>query len=489
VGGIPDQAGGFGVLFEGGAEELAAAMRDVFQRYADFEAAAGKMAAYARARFTIPAMIAQHERLYASLVGRPARRGALRFAPVNQVVRTAVRLKGCEKSSKCFLQSSGTRELNMTIIHIGPHLLPILYSLGGATERRIRELAARQAAAGSKVIVYSAEDRTSTYQHQGFEVRAIECRRQGTLRAAEFLYKSIRDARRLRPDIMHFHSQAEGAAFTKLFAWNLKTRPVLSFDFFEFRRGKKNPFFRWYKRALTSFAALLPVSRYCLTQAAEYWSMPQGKMRVVYNGVSLQQFHPDAAAAANRRTALGLGSDFTIVYVGRVCHQKGSDLLIDAYAKLRAEGRPIRLVIAGPIGQFGQKGANEFTQRLEEHQGIYLGAVDESVLPSVYNLADVFVMPTRLVEMFGMAAIEAQACGVPVLCSNHGGLPEVIQDSSGLMFKCGDAEDLAAKLRSLMDDRELRQRLAGNSVANAERFSWENIVADLDLAYRWSPQE
>ena len=66
----------------------------------------------------------------------------------------------------------------MTIIHIGPPHLPILYSLGGATERRVRELATRQAQAGSRVIVYSAEERQRTLQYGGVEVRAIACRRR-----------------------------------------------------------------------------------------------------------------------------------------------------------------------------------------------------------------------------------------------------------------------------------------------------------------------
>src|SRR5436309_2792536 len=98
----------------------------------------------------------------------------------------------------------------MTIVHIGPPLLPILYSLGGATERRIRELATRQAQAGSRVIVYSAEESAGTQQYGDVQVRAIACRRQGLLRAAEFLFKSLRDARSIKPDVIHFHSLAEG---------------------------------------------------------------------------------------------------------------------------------------------------------------------------------------------------------------------------------------------------------------------------------------
>ncbi len=371
----------------------------------------------------------------------------------------------------------------MIITHIGPPLLPILYTLGGATERRIRELATRQVQTGSRVVVYSAEDRTATHQFGGVEVRAIECRRQGVLRAGEFLYKSLRDARGISPDVIHFHSLAEGAAAASMFA-GFNTKTVLSFDFFEFRRGKQNPFFPWYRRALQRFTSLLPVSSYCHRESARYWSIPEERMQVVYNGVSLQQFFPNPAAAAERRAALGLGDEFVVLYVGRVCHQKGTDLLIDACTRLRTEGRKIRLVIAGPLAQFGHEGDNGFASLLQREEILYLGAVDEAILPSIYNMADVFVMPTRAHEMFGMAAIEAQACGRPVVCSNHGGLPEVISESSGLLFRPGDSEDLTAKLRSLMLDRSMAARFSQAATGNAQRFAWESITSDLYRVYQ-----
>lgn len=376
----------------------------------------------------------------------------------------------------------------MTIVHIGPPHLPILYNLGGATERRMREVAARQAQQGSRVIVYSAEDQNRSTEYRGAEIRGVECRRSGMLRAAEFMAKSLRDVKRVAPDVIHFHALAEGAAFAKFFARGINAKTVLSFDYFIFRRGKQNPLFPLYQRALQSFSSLLPVSDYCRRESAAYWSIPEDRMQVLYNGVSLQQFHPDAAAAAGRRAALGIGDEFVLVYVGRVCQQKGTDLLVDAYAKMRAEGRKIRLVIAGPIGQFGHEGSDEITNKLKANEGLYLGPVDEAVLPSVYNMADVFVLPTRDNEMFGMAAIEAQACGRPVVCSNHGGLPEVVDRSSGLLFRSGDLDDLTQQLRVLMDNSSMRQQFSEAAVTNARRFAWESITKELGDVYRAEPR-
>ena len=372
----------------------------------------------------------------------------------------------------------------MTVVHIGPPHLPILYNLGGATERRIRETAVRQASTGTRVIVYSAEERDGHSEYFGAEVRAIACHRRGVLRAAEFMAKSLRDSRQFHPDVIHFHSLAEGAAFARLFARDSHAKTVLSFDFFEFRRGKKNPLFPWYRRALGGFGTLLPVSEYCRRESASYWSIPAEQMTVLYNGVSLQQFSPDPEAGAVRRAALGIGDDEQVLlYVGRVCRQKGTDLLVQAFAVLRGEGRKIRLVVAGPIGQFGHEGSDEITRGLEQHRGLYLGPVDEALLPSVYNMADVFVLPTRSHEMFGMAAIEAQACGRPVVCSDHGGLPEVVPASSGLLFRPGDVDGLTQQLRTLLDNPRLRRTLAESATVNAKRFSWETITAQLREVY------
>ena len=366
----------------------------------------------------------------------------------------------------------------MTIIHIGPSKLPILFPLGGATERRMRELAIRQAASGARVIVYSAEDRKASHGLHGAEVRGIACRTHGLLREFEFLLKSLRDAKDLRPDVIHFHTLAEGAALAARF----DCAKVLSYDFFEFRRGKLRPL---YGRALDQFTCLMPVSEYCLRESSAYWSLPADRLAVVYNGVSLQQFRPDSAAGRAQRAKAGIAEDdFAVLYVGRVCHQKGTDLLIEACAELRAEGRNIRPVVAGPIGQFGHQGSNDLTARLEQIGGVYLGAVDEAALPAVYNLCDVFVMPTRIYEMFGMAAIEAQACGKPVVCSNQGGLPEVISSESGLLFEPGSVAGLAANLRRLMDHRSLLHALSKSAVRNAQRFAWETIVDRLDSLYK-----
>ena len=293
--------------------------------------------------------------------------------------------------------------------------------------------------------------------------------------------KALRDAKSVRPDVIHFHSHPEGAAF----AGGFDAAKILSYDFYLFRRGKRNPFHPWYRKALTKFSHLLPVSDYCRRESAAYWNLPPSTMQVLYNGVSLEQFYPDAAAGRARRRLADIRDDeFVVLYVGRVCYQKGTNLLIEACHRLRLEGRPVRLVVAGPVGQFGTDGGGELTARLQETGGLYLGPVDEKILPATYNMCDLFAMPTLAYEMFGMAAIEAQACGKAVVSSDNGGLPEVIPPASGVLFPVGNLDALAASIRALLDDPARHQALAQAAVANARRFAWNTITAELDRVYR-----
>jgi glycosyltransferase involved in cell wall biosynthesis len=128
-----------------------------------------------------------------------------------------------------------------------------------------------------------------------------------------------------------------------------------------------------------------------------------------------------------------------ILYVGRLCEQKGTDLLIAAYRMLK---RPAALVVAGPCEQFGQTQLSALVAQIQEAGGIYLPPLDDADMPGIYNACDIFAMPTRELEMFGMAAVEAQACGKPVVASDHGGLRETVPQTAGTRFRTGDASGL-----------------------------------------------
>lgn len=370
----------------------------------------------------------------------------------------------------------------MTIVHIGPSVLPVVHPLGGAVQRRILEMAKAQSARGEKVIIYSADSAPGRTNCDGVEIRSVVCRHRMPIRDLEYMRKVLADLHSQAMEVLHFHNLPEGAAYFH----SIRAKKVLSFDYFIFRRGKKTPLFWWYRRALRKFSFLLPVSEYCKRGYQAYWGVDGVPLRVLYNGVNLEQFSPDLVGGAARKRALGIEKERVILYVGRVCHQKGTDILIEAFQQLKQNLPNVSLVVAGPAEQFGNSNPTELTRRISEVGGLYLGPVQEKELAATYNLCDVFVMPTRSVEMFGMAALEAQACGKPVVCSNHGGLSEVISAKSGLFFRTGDQVALFETLRRLLRDKDLRDSMAAEARDSASRFEWGTIAEHVESIYRTS---
>lgn len=367
----------------------------------------------------------------------------------------------------------------MHIKHVSVSTLPVFHRYGGAIERRIAEIAREQARRGHRVQVYSVGDTDETREVDGVTYRFVRCRTKLPWKHFEFQYRVAREMRRSLVDVIHFHSQPEGALFTSA----IPARKVLSYDYFAFRGGRKTPLYHLYKRLLPRFDLLLPCSSYCLQESRSFWNLPDSKLRVLYNGVNTEQFRPDPEAAHAQRQQLGIARR-VVLYVGRVCVQKGSDVLLEAYANLQRRRSDVQLVIAGPIHKFGMSDDPEgWSERIRTIGGLYLGAVDEGSLAAIYNLADVFVMPTRKLEMFGMAAVEAQACGKPVIASDHGGLQEVVPIECGARFPVGDAKALSAEIESLLDNADRHARCSAAALRNAARYTWQSICDDLEQLY------
>ena len=367
----------------------------------------------------------------------------------------------------------------MRICHLGPTTLPVLQTRGGAVQRRMLELAAQQAAAGHDAVILSADNQKREVVHRGVRIVSIRTRLPRPARDYEFLTKVRKFVRMTSPDIVHYHGLPDGARVVGY----RRAAAVLSFDFYQFR-GSENPLgWRHYRRSLDRFDRLLPVSVACGRMAADHWKVPFHEMRVLQNGVNVHQFKPDAKAGCDTRSRLQLGNDVIALYVGRLCTQKGTDLLLDAWERTSHRRNNTRLVLAGPVGQFGTDGPNEFGERIQSLNVTYLGAVDESELAGVYNACDVFVMPTRHAEMFGMAALEAQACGKPVIASRWGGLTEAVSEKGGLFFTPNDTEELADLLVTLFEDPARRAAMSQPARRHAERFDWATIADDAMKIY------
>lgn len=198
--------------------------------------------------------------------------------------------------------------------------------------------------------------------------------------------------------------------------------------------------------------------------------------RVIPCGVDLDAFTPATPERrAVARRLLDLGDTPTLLFVGRLDPIKGIDLLLESVALLRM---PARLLVVG-----GDPSGDPEVERLRARAvalGIadrvrFPGAVPQRRLPTYYHAADAVVVSSRY-ESFGLVAVEALACGAPVVASAAGGLPSIVRDGeNGLLVRWRSAQAFAEQIDLLLSDDALRERLRANAHASVERFDWRRI--------------
>ena len=183
---------------------------------------------------------------------------------------------------------------------------------------------------------------------------------------------------------------------------------------------------------------------------------------------------PGAIQALSRR--LRLPARF-LLFLGALEPRKNVVTLLEALSRLVAEGdHDLRLVIAGAAGWRNDEVRRRVRELGLEQAVQMIGYVDAADLPALYGAATAFVYPS-LFEGFGLPPLEAMACGTPVVCSNTSSLPEVVGEAALTVDPRSPAE-LAAALRRVLDDAELRARLRAAGLERAALFSWERTARE-----------
>jgi D-inositol-3-phosphate glycosyltransferase len=196
-------------------------------------------------------------------------------------------------------------------------------------------------------------------------------------------------------------------------------------------------------------------------------------------GVDTDLFTPGDRAEARRR--LDLEGRPLLLWVGRIAPIKGLDTLLDAVARLSGSGQDMRLLVVGGDADEPTNGHETSLRRRIERLGLgdsvrFVGPQPQSVLPLYYAAADVTVLPSYY-ESFGMVALEAMACGSPVIASRVGGLVTTVRDGvTGFLVPDGDVEALAERIETLVADPELRWRLGREGVRWAAQHRWPCVA-------------
>ncbi len=224
-------------------------------------------------------------------------------------------------------------------------------------------------------------------------------------------------------------------------------------------------------------------------QMAQLYAASNENIVVIPPGVDRNLFHPKNIADARQY----FKEDHSVLFVGRIDPVKGIDTWFKAMALVVAEtpalrGRLCVCLIGGDVDEEEPDAEIARLQALKDELGIadivtFLGRRAQDQLPYYYTTADVVVMPSRY-ESFGMAALEAMACGTPVVASDVGGLSFVVRDGeTGFLVPEGDARAMADCLGQLLRDPDLRARLGKRGVEIAREYAWTRIADQIEAMY------
>ena len=214
------------------------------------------------------------------------------------------------------------------------------------------------------------------------------------------------------------------------------------------------------------------------------------KIVVIPPGVDMSRFYPIPPDEA--KEFIGVNPcQKVLLFVGRIEPLKGIDTLMKAIALLRDQGLEVCLSIIGGDPDLNLEVQSAEMARLKairEDIGLsdqigFLGKRAQDTLPYYYSAAEAVVVPSHY-ESFGMVALEAMACGTPVVASQVGGLAFLVKDGeTGFTVPANNAQLLADKLKILLGDSELRAEMGQKAFAEAQSYSWEIIAQKMSALY------
>jgi glycosyltransferase involved in cell wall biosynthesis len=227
------------------------------------------------------------------------------------------------------------------------------------------------------------------------------------------------------------------------------------------------------------------ISNYLAEMARQYGY--KGRIEIIPNGVDLDKYQVSSIKyqVGDIRAKFGIGeNDKIIITVSRLVEKNGISDLIESFnilnTKYKIHNTKLLIIGSGPL----RKRLEDSVKRLDlENRIFFLGDVPNERVPEYLAMADVFVRPS-LSEGLGTAFLEAMAAGVPVIATPVGGIPDFLKDPStssgqatGLFCEVKNPDSVAEKIKILLEDEDLRQRIIHNARKLVEeKYNWDDIA-------------
>lgn len=194
--------------------------------------------------------------------------------------------------------------------------------------------------------------------------------------------------------------------------------------------------------------------------------MSESKIDVYTYWVNQDIFKPTDKIEAKKK--LGWDGKFIVLFIGRFIKIKGIDILFHVAKRIKQSKIYFSFIGDGPMNEEVQRTSNNLSNV------IFVGKVDNRELPTYYNASDIFIIPSLYEEGFGRVILEALSCGVPVIASNRGGIPEAMDNSIGFIIE-PKTEEIIKIIMHLYEHPEKLETLSKSCIAYArKRFSKDN---------------
>jgi glycosyltransferase involved in cell wall biosynthesis len=247
-----------------------------------------------------------------------------------------------------------------------------------------------------------------------------------------------------------------------------------------------NWFLRFFEeRMLERSNSIIAVSDFTKRELKQYYKVKQAKIHVIHNGVDVNKFQP-ATDKRRAKEALGFSADdITILSVGRLYARKGLFTLIESMPLVARKFKNAKFIIAGKGLSNEMKKLVSYATRLGVKDNIvFTGYFPDKKLPQLYQAADIFAFST-FYENLPFAVLEALSSGLPVVTTNVGGIPEMIESGrNGFLVQPSNARELAEKILYYIEHPAAVSEMAFRARKTIlERFDWRLIVKKVLKVY------
>ncbi len=298
----------------------------------------------------------------------------------------------------------------------------------------------------------------------------------------KFLYPLLAalEVRRIKPEIAHANLESyAGIALAWLKRFSPRTKRILTLqsgNIDDPRQKNARPIKLFWRAINLSPDIILPISDYLRARSIKL-GVPAEKIVVIPNGADLDNIPADIQPEEGR-----------VFFAGRLSWEKGAEYMFRAWPLVLAQYPEARLVQAGSGDMEGK--IIELIKELKIEDSVELKAtISHDAYIKEFKKAEVVVCPS-LAEGLGIAFIEAQACGRPVIGTRVGGIPDVITDGeNGLLIEPRNSRAIAEAIIKLFKDKELAERLSERGLETSKRFAWENVIGKIGGIYEKCSQK